>query len=399
MDFVIKNIGQLLTMRAGGLSIIKNGAIEINDGKIAFVGKDSHFKNKNCQTLDARGMVVMPGFVDCHTHLVYAGSRADEFERRLSGVSYKTITLRGGGILNTVKKTRRASEDELLELAQTRINELIRWGTTTVEVKSGYGLSVNDELKILRVVERLQPRNKITIVPTFLGAHAVPKGTDKKKYIETIVKKMIPAVAKLGLARFCDVFCENFVFNHKESEQILRYAREFDLTPKIHADEIESSKGAEVAGTVAAVSADHLLFPSVKGLRLMKKNNVVAVLLPGTSLYLQTKKHPPLALMRRLGLTIAIGSDYNPGSCMIYQMPIIIGLACLLYGLTISEALVASTLNGARAVQLENKIGSLEVGKDADILILNIPDFRQIPYQFGRNPVQTVIKKGEVIHA
>jgi imidazolonepropionase len=397
MDLVIKNIGQLLTMRGGKLGIIKDGKVGIDQGKIAFVGKKSYFKN--VPTIDARGLVVMPGFVDCHTHLVFAGYRADEFERRLLGASYKTITQRGGGILATVKKTRRATREELFTLAQGRIDEMIKWGTTTVEVKSGYGLSVKDELKILEVIERLQLRNKVTIVSTFLGAHAVPKGTDKKKYIETIITKMIPEVAKRGLARFCDVFCENFVFNHTESEQILRYAREFGLVPKIHADEIESSNGAVVAGRVKAASADHLLVPSLAGLKLMKKNKVVAVLLPGTSLFLQAKKRPPIAALRRLDLTIAIGSDYNPGSCMINQMPIIIGLACLLYGLTISEALIGATLNGASALQLENRIGSLETGKDADIVILDIPDYRQIPYQFGRNPVKTVIKKGEIIHA
>jgi len=395
---VIKNAVQILTLTGKDLGIIKNGSLSIKDDKIAVV-KHRTSNIRHQKSIDAQGCIVMPGFVDCHTHLVFAGSRENEFAMRLEGKTYQKILVAGGGILQTVSATRKASEKELIELAQKRINELIRWGTTTVEIKSGYGLDTPTELKILRVIKKLQyfNKNRVTIIPTFLGAHAIPSRIKKIKYINKLISEMIPLVAKENLAQFCDVFCENFVFNAQDSKKILFAGKKFGLIPKIHADEIESSGGAEIAGIVKAISAEHLLNPSEKGLRAMKKNNVTAVLLPGTTLFLKSKHIPPIEKMRKLGITIALGSDYNPGTCMIYQMPIIIALGCLLYNLSLTEAIRGTTINGAKALGLENKIGSIEPGKDADLIILDVPDYKHIPYQFGKNLVKMVIKKGEIV--
>jgi len=407
---IIKNAKQILTIKGKDLGVIENSTIIIRGNKIPKIIPNSKSRIPNSQTIDANGCIVLPGFVDCHTHLVFAGSRENEFAMRLEGKTYKEILSAGGGILQTVQATRKASEKELYDLAQKRIDELIRWGTTTVEIKSGYGLDTKTEIKILKVIQQLQKVNtdRITIIPTFLGAHAIPSGVKKSTYIETIINQMIPKVAKENLAQFCDVFCENFVFNAEESKKILMTAKKFGLTPKIHADEIESSGGAEVAGEISAISAEHLLYPSEKGLKAMKKNNVTVVLLPGTTLFLlasqkpsakrgKSKQIPPIDKMRKLGLTIALGSDYNPGTCMIYQMPIIIALGCLLYNMSLTEAIRGATINSAKALGLENKIGSIEPGKDADLIILDIPDYKHIPYQFGKNLVKMVIKKGKIV--
>ena len=410
MTTVIKNASQIITLTGRGLGVISNGAVCIKNGKISTVVqnvsrscvqvRDSKLKIRNSEIINAKGCIVMPGFVDCHTHLVFAGTRADEFTMRLEGKTYKEILAAGGGILQTVSATQKANEQALYELAQKRIDEIIRWGTTTVEIKSGYGLDTKSELKILRVIKRLAEKNKsrITIIPTFLGAHAIPKETKKSDYIKTIISEMIPKVAKENLAQFCDVFCENFVFTAQDSKGILTTAKKYGLIPKIHADEIEPSGGAEIAAAVGAISAEHLLYPSDIGLKAMKKKDVTAVLLPGTTLFLKSKQIPPVEKMKELGITIALGSDYNPGTCMIYQMPIIIALACLLYNLTLTEAIRGVTINSAKALGLDKNIGTIEAGKDADLLILDIPDYKHIPYQFGKNLVKTVIKKGEVIY-
>jgi len=395
---VIKNVNQILTIRENNLGVIENGVLVIENDKIGKITSCQNLpKAKSKIELDAKGCVVMPGFVDCHTHLVFAGDRASEFEMRLSGKSYKEILEAGGGIMSTVRQTRQASEEELFQSASRRIDSLLEWGTTTVEIKSGYGLDTDSELKILRVIEHLQKNDKIKIIPTFLGAHSIPPNKKKKDYIREITDQMIPEVARQKLANFCDVFCENFVFNASESKRILNRGKEFGLVPKIHADEIEQSGGAEVAAKVNAVSAEHLLYPSPTGLKMMKEKDVTAVLLPSTALFLQAKDHPPVPQMRKLGLRIALGSDFNPGTSMIYQMPIVISLACLIYGLTIPEALIGATLNSAKALGLHQKIGSLEVGKQADLIILDVPSYQHIPYQFGRNYVKTVIRNGKVL--
>lgn len=395
---IIKNANQILTIKEHDLAIIANGALVIENDKIKEITNTTNLpKIKNKILIDAKGCVVMPGFVDSHTHLVFAGDRAKEFEMRLGGKTYKEILEAGGGIMSTVQETRKASEEVLYRLASKRIDSLLAWGTTTVEIKSGYGLDTESELKMLRVINRLQKDDKITIIPTFLGAHSVPPGKPKEDYIHELTDQMIPLVTKQKLAKFCDVFCENFVFNAAESKKILNRGKDFGLIPKIHADEIEQSGGAEIAAAVGAISAEHLLYPSQAGLKRMKEKNVTPVLLPATALFLQSKDHPPVETMRKLGLSIALGSDFNPGTSMVYQMPIVISLACLLYGLTIPEALIGATLNSAKALGLDKKLGSLEVGKQADIIILNVPNYQHIPYQFGGNFIKTVIRKGKIL--
>lgn len=422
---IIRHAAQLLVVNDHDLGIIEDGAVVAESGKVTWVGRTQDLQESRGQgiedsrqpsnpgtpepsppVLDASGCVVMPGFIDCHTHLVFGGYRDDEFEQRLQGKTYKEIAEAGGGILATVGRTRQASEDELYAAGKVRLQEMLEWGTTTCEVKSGYGLDTETELKMLRVIRRLAQDSAQTVVPTFLGAHSVPPGVGKPDYIRQLIEEMIPRVAGEGLARFCDVFCENFVFNAEESRQILEAGKKHGLLPKIHADEIEPSGGAETAAAVGAVSAEHLLVPSEAGLRAMKEKGVVAVLLPGTSLFLglagrghdaESCPRAPVAKMRELGLVMALGSDFNPGSCTVLAMSIIISLACLFYGMTIEEAIIGATRNAAKALRFD-KVGTIAPGMAADLLILDIPNYRHIAYRLGHNPVRQVIKDGQVVH-
>ena len=398
-DLAILNAKELITLsslqgkaRAGKemreLGIIKDASIGIKDGKISYIGEP----RKARKEIDARGKVVMPGFVDPHTHLVFAGSRADEFELRILGKSYKEIAESGGGIANTVRSTRNASEEELFHQAMRKLDYALLQGTTTIEIKSVYGLSSKNEIKMLRVIKSLNKKHSISVIPTFLGAHSVPPERNKEKYIEELFEMMSEASK---FAKFCDVFCEQGVFTKEESRKILECGLKFGLRPKIHADELSSSGGSELAGEIGAISAEHLVYPSNKGIELMKKAKTIAVLLPGACLFLAHKS--PVKKFMDAGIPVAIGSDFNPGSSPILSMPIIIGLACILLGFTPAEAITAATINAAYALGIEDKVGSLEIGKDADILILNITSYKEIPYWFGFNPVEKIIKKGEVI--
>lgn len=396
-DILILNCSQLLTFADEGLGLVAPGAVRIRSGRIADVGTDLT-PQPGEPVLDAQGCVVMPGFVDPHTHLVFAGWRAEEFEMRLAGRSYKEIAEAGGGILNTVRLTRQAGFNELYRSARERLEEALSWGTTTLEVKSGYGLELETEIRMLEVVRRLNDEGPVRIVPTFLGAHAVPKETGKEKYIRQIVEEMLPRIAEKKLARFCDVFCENFVFNAAESRQILEAGRRFGLLLTVHADEIESSGGAELAAEIGAVSASHLLQPSELGLRMMAERGVVAILLPGTCFFLQEKHRSPVSRMRELGVTMALGSDFNPGSCTLLAPPLVAQLGCIYYGLTIIEALRGVTINAARALKLERETGSIEPGKSADLVITDLPDYRHIIYRLGHNPVQLVLSQGRVVY-
>ncbi len=384
-------------MAGDGLGIIKNGAVRISGGKVTEVGTCLEL-NSDEQFIDCQNSVVLPGFVDPHTHLVFAGWRADEFELRLSGKTYKEIAEAGGGILSTVVHTRQASEEMLYLSALERLWEMVSWGTTTVEIKSGYGLDTENELKLLRVIKRLAEAGPIRVVPTFLGAHSVPPGIEKQNYIRLLCEEMITLVAEKGLARFCDVFCENFVFNAQESRLILEAGKSAGLMPLIHADEIESSGGAEVAAEVGAVAASHLLQPSERGMMMMAEKGVLAVLLPGTCFFLQERHRPPIGKMRELGITIALGSDFNPGSSTLLAQPLTLQFGCLYYGLTVVESLRGVTINAARALGLGDETGSIEPGKWADIVVTDLPDYRHFAYRFGHNPVQLVISRGQVIY-
>jgi len=395
---VLANCSQVLTMTGSGLGIIEPGTVRIKGGSIAEVARNPLTPADGETEIDCHGKVALPGFVDPHTHLVFGGWRQNEFEMRLAGRTYREIAEAGGGILSTVTQTRLATEDELYNRALERLHEMLVWGTTTVEVKSGYGLETEVELRILRVARRLGELGFCRVVPTFLGAHSVPKGTPKADYIERLEAEVIPAVAAARLAHFCDVFCENFVFDAADSTRILEAGRKHGLVPTIHADEIESSGGAEVAAKVGAASASHLLQPSDPGLAAMAQAGVVAVLLPGTCFFLRESHRPPVAKMRELGIVMALASDFNPGSCPMLAQPLTAQFGCLHYGMTIEEALRGVTVSAAKALQLDSEVGTLEPGKAANIVVTDVPDYRHLVYRLGHNPVWMTIYGGRVVH-
>jgi imidazolonepropionase len=405
IDLLILHAAQVVTPGHGWtLRVIRDGAVAVAGEKIAAVGTTRDVLPKirvtrKTRVIEPRGKVVTPGFVDPHTHAVYAGSRAEEFALRLQGVPYMEIARKGGGINSTVRATRKAGRKELLEAAKERLERMLAWGTTTAEIKSGYGLSLEAELKMLEVVHELALKQPVELVPTFLGAHEVPKEykARRARYIDLLLRKMIPEVGKKVLAEYCDVFCEKGVFSVEESRRILLKARDWGMIPKVHADEITPLGGAELAAEVGAVSADHLVYPSRKGMAAMKKAGVVPVLLPGTSFFLNSP-FAPAREMIAMGLPVALATDHNPGTCTLEGMPMVLGLACLRLKMTPEEALIASTRNAAKAILREEVIGSLDPGKQADILLLDIPDYREIPYRFGTNPVGMVVKKGKVVH-
>ncbi len=410
LDLLILHAEQLLTMTGGSqgplrgqalddVGIIPDGGVGIENGCIAFVGPSSKAPQKAKQTIDASGKVVMPGFVDPHTHLVFAGSREAEFDLRIRGESYQEIASKGGGIRSTVRATRAASQEDLVHGGMHHLDRMLRWGTTTAESKSGYGLTLEDEIKILKAIQELDHRHPVDLVPTFLGAHDVPDEwrQNPRGYVDLVIHEMIPAVASEGLARFCDVFCDEGYFDLADSRRILAAGVRAGMRPKLHADELASFGGAELACEVGAVSADHLIKVSSVGITKMAETGVLAVLLPGTSLMLDVDQRAPARQIIDAGAPVALATDFNPGSCAISAMPIVIGLACSLLKMTPAEALNASTINAAWAIGEGAAVGSLEVGKDADILLLNISDYRQVPYWFGRNPVDAVIKAGKRI--
>jgi imidazolonepropionase len=418
IDLLIISAGELVTV-AGGTArpltgaaldrpaVIPNGAVAVAAGQVADVGTTDAVLSRvqtgpNTRVIDAAGRAVIPGFVDAHTHLVFAGSREDEFAMRLQGATYQEIAARGGGIMSTVRATRQATREELVAAGLRRLDELLLVGTTTVEIKSGYGLTVEDEEKQLRAVRELSHRHPIDIVPTFMGAHEIPPEYRSKRedYIRLIIEEMLPRAAAGGegrLAWFCDVFTEKGVFTVEESRQILLAGRAHGLVPKVHADELSPLGGSELAAEVGAISADHLLHASDEGLRRMAQRGTVAVCLPGTAFCLMNVPYANARRMVELGCAVAIASDFNPGSCPTYSMPFIITLACMQMKLTPSEALAAATINAAHAIGMAGRVGSIEVGKQADLVILDAPNHRQIPYRMGTGLVYTVIKNGRVV--
>lgn len=409
MGILIRNIGQLITLAGGGprsgtrmrdLGIIENGAVLIDGENIAAVGKTKtveRLASGSVETIDAPDMVVMPGFVDPHTHLVYGGSREEEFALRLEGVDYAEISRRGGGINSTVRATRETPEDELFATGLDRLNRLLTYGTTTVEVKSGYGLDEESELKQLRVIQKLHDSHSLDLVSTFLGAHSIPEDCSKTEYTKLVIGRMLPEVCRLALAEFCDVFCEEGFFNYEESKEILTEARKLGFKLKIHADELSSSGGSELAGELGVVSADHLVYPSESGLHSMLEGEVIAVLLPGTLFMLGLKERPPTRKFIQLGIPVALASDLNPGTCTIESMQMMAGLATLLLGMSPAEVLVASTINAAYAIDRGDEIGSLEPGKLADILLFDAPNYKYLVYHFTTNHLKYVVKRGDLV--
>ena len=411
VDLIIENASELATPEGSSqkplvgkqmhaLRIIKNAALAVKDGKIVSVGKTASVKSafKATETIDARGKTVIPGFVDPHTHLVFAGSREREFEMRLKGASYMEIHREGGGILKTVKETRQATEDELTHNCKRTLDIMLEHGTTTVEAKSGYGLTIKDEAKCLRVIQQVHKAHAVDLVPTFLGAHAIPPEYEGKTedYVNLVVEGMIPSVASARLAEFCDVFCEDGVFTLKQARRILRAGVKHGLKPKLHADELTPFGGAELAAETRSVSAEHLLYASDAGLKMMSEHGVIAVLLPAASFTLMTQRYADARNMIELSVPIALGTDFNP-SCWVESQQLVIAIACRQLKLTPAEALAASTLNAAHAVSRAAEVGSLEKGKKADVLILDAPNHSFLGYRFGTNLVSKVFKEGKLV--
>jgi len=371
----------------------KNASILIEDGRIKKIGKNI---GRADEVIDARGKTILPGFVDAHTHAIFAGSREFEIEMKLSGKTYEYIAEHGGGINYTVKKTRDASFHQLLSESKERLDRMLEYGTTTAEVKSGYGLDTKNEIKMLEVAKELDEKHAIDVIPTFLGAHAVPPGMEKDDYVELVINEMIPEVADRGLARFCDVFCENGYFTVDESRRILKAGKEHGLTPKIHADEFSSCGGAGLAAEMNAISADHLLMASDDGIKRMATAGVNAVLLPAVPFSLMQERYAPARKMMKEGVRVALATDLNP-NCWTENMQFVIQLACFKMGMTPREAIEGATINAARAVGMENEVGSIEEGKKADLVIIDAPSHVFIPYHFGVNLVEKVIKNGKVV--
>jgi len=411
VDILIVNASELITLAGGNekprigremreLGVIKGGCVAIKDGRVVAVGRTVDVrKTVRAETvINASGKTVMPGFVDPHTHLVFAGSREDEFQMRVEGASYMDILKAGGGILKTVRETRKASVDELLGFGLNTLDVMLRHGTTTVEVKSGYGLTTRDELKILGVIKRLNQLHAVDVVPTFMGAHAVPPEykTNQEDYVNLVVEEMIPKVAEKGLAEFCDVFCENGVFTVEQSRRILEAGKSHGLKPKVHADELSAYGGAELAASVEAISAEHLLFASDAGLKAMAEKGVIAVLLPAAAFSLMSGRYANARKMIDYGLPVALGTDFNP-SCWAESQQLVISFACHFMKMTPAEAITAATINAAHAIGRAKEVGSIEVGKKADIIVLNAPNHLFLGYRFSVNLVDKVIKNGRLV--
>lgn len=413
MKLALINIRQLVTVSSAGervkvgaamrdLGIIDNAAVMIDHEVITWIGrmKDLSMSSLGGETevLDCMERVVLPGFVDAHTHLLFAGNREDEFAERAAGATYQQIAAEGGGILKTVKAVRETTKKDLKKNARRHLSAMMKHGTTTVEIKSGYGLDAHAEVKMLEAINELDNEEVMRIVPTFLGAHAVPPeyGDRKAEYVNEVMNRLIPYIGSKKLAAFCDVFCERSYFELEESRSILMQGKQFGMLPKIHADELTPLGGAELAAEVGAVSADHLEHISENGIAALARSGTVAVLLPGVSFFLNHGYAPARALIEA-GVPVALASDFNPGSCMSYTIPLMMTIACTQMHMTPEETIAASTLNAAAALNLSHEIGSIEVGKKADLIVLDVPNYKYIPYHFGENHVEKVVKDGVVL--
>ena len=409
MNLFIKNIGQLVTVAAQGkrvksgaemrqLHIVTNASLLIRDGKIAQIGGEELAAPEEIETIDAEGCVVLPGFVDAHTHTVFAGSRENEFAMRAEGKSYQEIAAAGGGILSTMTATREATKRDLYRSGERRLNEMMRHGTTTAEIKSGYGLSPEAEMKMLEVINELKRDHYVTVVPTFLGAHAFPPEfkDDHEGYVTRLCDYMIPYVAEKKLAAAVDIFCEQGYFDLAMTERVLTAAQKHGLVVKLHADQLTASGAVELGVRLKAVSVDHLEKTTDAGIAALRGSHTIAVALPGCSLFLNHPYAPARAIIDA-GIPLAIATDFNPGTQMCSSLQMMMTLACTQMRMTPEEALTAVTLNAAAALGLSHEIGSIEPGKAADVVLYRVKDFRTIAYHYGVNHVWKVVKNGVLL--
>ncbi len=416
-SLLITGASQLLTLRGRGprrgaalaeLGIIRNGALLVRDGLITAVGTRTKVESLPeatiAERLDVGSRIVLPGFVDSHTHLIHAASRGEEYELKIAGASYEEIARKGGGILNSVKKLRAATAEALKRRARHALRQFLAYGTTTIEAKSGYGLDVASELKILRLHKDLATEQPVDIISTFLGAHVVPaeyRGTSLgvDEYIALVVEKMIPEVAHEKLAEFCDVFCDRGAFTREQSRQILEAGKRHGLTPRVHAEQLTRTGAAQLGVNLGAASCDHLEQVNSRDIAALANSNTVATLLPGCDFHLGLNKYAPARKLIDAGAIVALATDYNPGTSPTLSMPMILSLACSLLRMTPAEAIAAATINPAYALRRENHIGSLGVGKFADLAVFEVADYREIPYYFGVSNCWMTIKRGAVVYA
>jgi len=416
-NLLITGASQLLTLRGRGprrgpalanLGVIKDGALLTRDGRIAAVGTRAKVEalpeSSAAEKLDVGGRIILPGFVDSHTHLVHAASRAEEYELKIRGASYEEIARKGGGILNSVKKLRAATSDALKTRALAALKQFAAYGTTTIEAKSGYGLNVPSELKILRLHQELAAAQPLDIVSTFLGAHVVPEDYRRtaagvSQYIALLTESLIPEIANAKLAEFCDVFCDRGAFTRQQSKQILSVGKQHGLVPRLHAEQLSRTGATQLALRLGAASCDHLEQINATDIAALAKSNTVATLLPGCDFHLGLQKYAPARKLIDAGAIVALATDYNPGTSPTLSMPMILSLACDQLRMAPAEAITAATSNAAYALRREKQIGSLEVGKFADCAVFDVADHREIPYYFGINSCWLTVKRGRVVHA
>ncbi len=412
---VLKNISQVATLRGAApprrgaamrdLGIIENGAIIVRAERIEWVGPTRELRlpgpDDHCEIVDGMGLrlLALPGFVDSHTHPVFAGTRADEYELRSLGRSYQEIAQAGGGIRASVRHLRAADLDQLVERGERIFLQFLAHGTTTIEAKSGYGLSLEHELKSLRALAVLRGRSRLEVFPTFLGAHAIPEEYENARgdYVRAVVEEMIPRVAEEGLAQFCDVFCDTGYFTVEESRAILKAAEKAGLGLRIHAEELAHTGGARLAADLRAISADHLEWIRRDDIRALGRAGTIATLLPGTAFNLGLDRYPPARQLIDAEVPVALASDFNPGSCFTLNLQIVLSIACSQMKMTPAEAITAATVNGACALGASDRLGTIEAGKQADVVLMDVGDYRELPYFFGVNHCVLTVKKGNIV--
>jgi imidazolonepropionase len=415
-SLLITGASQLLTLRGVGprrgdslsnLGIIKDGALLVRDGAIEDIGTRAEMEAlpeaRSAQKLDVGGRVVLPGFVDSHTHLIHAASRAEEYELKIEGASYEEIARKGGGILNSVKKLRVATSAALKKRAHSALKLFAAYGTTTLEAKSGYGLDVASELKILGLHKELNVEQPLEIVSTFLGAHVVPaefrgKPGGTERYIKLLTESLMPRIGEIRLAEFCDVFCDRGAFTREESKRILQAGRQWGMLPRLHAEQLTRTGAAQLGVQLKAASCDHLEKVNRADIAALAKSNTVATLLPGCDFHLGLEEYAPARALIEAGAIVSLATDYNPGTSPTLSMPMILSLACTQLRMTPAEAIAAATINAAFGLGREKRIGSLEVSKQADLAVFEVADYREIPYYFGVNHCWMTVKRGRVIH-